>query len=59
MTATTTKAPATAGSAVPQPAAAQVPAEVKPNAAERFTAKVMKEFGSTVGEIQVTDYHRH
>ena len=58
MTATTTKAPATAGSAVPQPAAAQVPAEVKPNAAERFTAKVMKEFGSTVGEIQVTDYQR-
>ena len=58
MTATTTKAPATAGSAVPQPAAAQVPAEVKPNAAERFTAKVMKEFGSTVGEIQVTDYQQ-
>lgn len=58
MTATTTKAPATAGSAVPQPTAAQVPAEVKPNAAERFTAKVMKEFGSTVGEIQVTDYQR-
>ena len=58
MTATTTKAPATAGSAVPQPAAAPVPAEVKPNAAERFTAKVMKEFGSTVGEIQVTDYQR-
>lgn len=56
MTATTTKAPATAGSTVPQPAAAPVPAEVKPNAAERFTAKVMKEFGSTVGEIQVTDY---
>ena len=58
MTATTTKTPATAGSAVPQPAAAPVPAEVKPNAAERFTAKVMKEFGSTVGEIQVTDYQR-
>lgn len=58
MTATTTKAPATASSAVPQPAAAPVPAEVKPNAAERFTAKVMKEFGSTVGEIQVTDYQR-
>ncbi len=58
MTATTTKAPATAGSTVPQPAAAPVPAEVKPNAAERFTAKVMKEFGSTVGEIQVTDYQR-
>ena len=58
MTATTTKAPATAGSAVPQPTAAQVPAEVKPNAAERFTAKVMKEFGSAVGEIQVTDYQR-
>lgn len=58
MIATTTKAPATAGSTVPQPAAAPVPAEVKPNAAERFTAKVMKEFGSTVGEIQVTDYQR-
>ena len=58
MTATTTKTPATASSAVPQPAAAPVPAEVKPNAAERFTAKVMKEFGSTVGEIQVTDYQR-
>ena len=58
MTATTTKAPATAGSTVPQPAAAPVPAEVKPNAAERFTAKVMKEFGSTVGEIQVTDYQQ-
>ena len=58
MTATTTKAPATAGSTVPQPAAAPVPAEVKPNAAERFTAKVMKEVGSTVGEIQVTDYQR-
>lgn len=58
MTATTTKTPATAGSAAPQPAAAPVPAEVKPNAAERFTAKVMKEFGSTVGEIQVTDYQR-
>lgn len=58
MTATTTKAPATAGSTVPQPAAAPVPAEVKPNAAERFTAKVMKEFGSTVGEIHVTDYQR-
>lgn len=58
MTATTTKTPATAGSTVPQPAAAPVPAEVKPNAAERFTAKVMKEFGSTVGEIQVTDYQR-
>lgn len=58
MIATTTKAPATAGSTVPQPAAAPVPAEVKPNAAERFTSKVMKEFGSTVGEIQVTDYQR-
>lgn len=58
MIATTTKAPATAGSTVPQPAAAPVPAEVKPNAAERFTAKVMKEFGSTVGEIQVTDYQQ-
>ena len=58
MTATTTKTPATASSAVPQPAAAPVPAEVKPNAAERFTAKVMKEFGSTVGEIQVTDYQQ-
>ena len=58
MAATTTKTPATAGSAVPQPAAAPVPAEVKPNAAERFTAKVMKEFGSTVGEIQVTDYQQ-
>lgn len=58
MIATTTKAPATAGSTVPQPAAAPVPAEVKPNAAERFTAKVMKEFRSTVGEIQVTDYQR-
>ena len=58
MIATTTKTPATASSAVPQPAAAPVPAEVKPNAAERFTAKVMKEFGSTVGEIQVTDYQR-
>ena len=56
MIATTTKAPSTAGSTVPQPAAAPVPAEVKPNAAERFTSKVMKEFGSTVGEIQVTDY---
>ena len=58
MTATTTKTPAPAGSAAPQPAAAPVPAEVKPNAAERFTSKVMKEFGSTVGEIQVTDYQR-
>ena len=58
MIATTTKAPATAGSTVPQPAAAPVPAEAKPNAAERFTSKVMKEFGSTVGEIQVTDYQR-
>ena len=58
MIATTTKAPATAGSAAPQPTAAPVPAEVKPNAAERFTAKVMKEFGRTVGEIHVTDYQR-
>ena len=58
MTATTTKALATAGSTVPQPAAAPVPAEVKPNAAERFTAKVMKEFGRTVGEIHVTDYQQ-
>lgn len=53
MAAATTKAPAKTGNA-----ASQAPAEVKPNAAERFTAKVMREFGGTVGEIQVTDYQR-
>ena len=49
----TEKAPAIAGSAAPQ-----APADVKPNNAEKFTAKVMREFGSSVGAIQVTDYQR-
>ena len=49
----TEKAPAIAGSAAPQ-----APADVKPNNAEKFTAKVMREFGSSVGGIQVTDYQR-
>ena len=38
---------------------AQAPAKAKTSIAERFTAKVMNEFGSSVGgTVQVTDYQR-
>lgn len=38
---------------------AQVPSKSKTSIAERFTAKVMNEFGSSVGgAVQVTDYQR-
>nr|WP_325297115.1 recombinase RecT [uncultured Dysosmobacter sp.] len=40
------------------PAAPQTPATPAPNASERFTATVMRQFGSTVGLPQVTDYQR-
>lgn len=42
----------------PQPGALQPQGEQKPNMSERFTNKVMMEFGSSVGAIQVTDYQR-
>lgn len=32
--------------------------DTKPNISERFTAKVMKEFGSSVGDPQVTDFQK-
>lgn len=42
----------------PQPGTIQPQGELKLNASERFTNKVMMEFGSSVGGIQVTDYQR-
>lgn len=42
----------------PQTGALQTQGEQKPNMSERFTSKVMMEFGSSVGAIQVTDYQR-
>ena len=53
-TQTTTPAPAPQ----PQTGALQTQGEQKPNMSERFTSKVMMEFGSSVGAIQVTDYQR-
>lgn len=51
--------PAGTSPTTPPPAGALQPqGEVKPNMAERFTAKVMKEFGSNVGAPQITDYQR-
>ncbi len=52
----TTTAPAPAPA--PQAGALQPQGEQKPNMSERFTSKVMMEFGSSVGAIQVTDYQR-
>ena len=53
-TQTTTPAPAPQ----PQTGALQTQGEQKPNMSERFTSKVMMEFGSSVGAIQVTDFQR-
>lgn len=57
--ATTQKAQNTTPAApAPQTGALQPQGEQKPNMSERFTNKVMMEFGSSVGAIQVTDYQR-
>lgn len=50
----TAPAPASA----PQPGALQPQGEQRLTTSERFTKKVMMEFGSSVGAIQVTDYQR-